>query len=84
MIIHNEEVREVLVEIPAGHKHLRTTIVLHDGTDFTFQEATIAAIARAYITAKTHPENGRVRLKGKRLAVRKEGFAEWQLVEDNS
>jgi len=82
MIIHNEEVKEMLVEFPQGQKHLRTTIILHDGNEFTFQEATIANLVRAYITAKTHPETTRIRLKGMRLSERKEGYSEWQLLED--
>lgn len=82
MIIANEEVKELLAEIPEGHKHLRTTIVLHDGRSFTFQEATIANLVRAYIEVKTHPQRTKVRLTGRKLEDRKEGYAEWQLVEE--
>ncbi len=82
MIIANEEVKELIVETPAGHKHLRTTITLHDGRSLTFQEATIANLVRAYITVKTHPQLTKVSLSGGRLDVRKEGYAEWQLVEE--
>ncbi len=82
MIIANEEVKELTVEIPDGHKHLRTTIVLHDGRSFTFQEASIANLVRAYITVKTHPQKRMVRLSGRKLADRKDGYAEWQLVEE--
>lgn len=84
MILHNEDIKELTTEIPEGHKHLRTTIVLQDGTEFVFQEATIANLVRAYITVKTHPTMKKVALKGKRLAERKEGYAEWQLVEGES
>ncbi len=82
MIIANEEVKELIAEIPDGHKHLRTTIILQNGTTFTFQEATIANLVRAYITIKTHPQKQTVRLSGRRHADRKEGYAEWQLVEE--
>lgn len=82
MIIANEEVKEFLVERPEGHKHLRTTIVMHDGKSFTFQEATIANLVRAYIAVKTHPQRKQVRLSGRKLDDRKEGYAEWQLVEE--
>lgn len=81
MIIANEEVNELTTEIPEGHKHLRTTVVLQDGREFTFQEATIANLVRAYITVKTHPELTRVRLSGRKLVMKKEGYAEWQLLE---
>jgi hypothetical protein len=81
-IIRNEDVQKVVVEIPENHKHIRTTIVLHDGTEFTFQEATVANLVRAYTTVKTHPLATRVVLVGRRLATPKEGYAEWQLLEE--
>jgi len=81
VIIANEEVKELTTEIPEGHKHLRTTIVLQDGREFAFQEATIANLVRAYITVKTHPELTRVRLSGRKLVMKKSGYAEWQLLE---
>ena len=84
MIIHNEYIKELTTEIPEGHKHLRTTIVLQDGTGITFHEATIANLVRAYTTVKTHPTIKKVVLKGERLSERKEGYAEWQLVEEES
>ncbi len=82
MIITNEEVKELIAAIPEGHRHLRTTIVLYDGRSFTFPEALTANLVRAYITAKTHPQRTSVRLVGRKLAERKEGFAEWQLLEE--
>jgi hypothetical protein len=81
MNIANEDVKELITEIPEGHKHLRTTIVLHDGTSFTFQEATVANLVRAYIAVKTHPRATKVRLAGKKLEERKDGYAAWQLTE---
>jgi hypothetical protein len=82
MLIHNEDIKELIAEIPEGHKHLRTTIVLQDGTEMVFQEATIANLVRAYITVKTHPVKRKIILKGKRLDERKDGYAEWQLIEE--
>jgi hypothetical protein len=82
LLIHNEDIKELTAEIPEGHKHLRTTIVLQDGTGFVFQEATVANLVRAYIMVKTHPVKRKVTLKGKSLSERKEGYAEWQLVEE--
>jgi len=81
VIIANEDVNDLTTEIPEGHKHLRTTITLQDGTEFTFQEATIASLVRAYITVKTHPELTRVRMSGRKIATKKEGYAAWQLLE---
>jgi hypothetical protein len=82
VVIHNEDIKEVTAEIPEGHKHLRTMMVLQDGTEFVLQEAAIANLVRAYITVKTHPVKRKVTLKGKSLSERKDGYAEWQLVEE--
>jgi hypothetical protein len=82
MIIHNEDIKELIAEIPEGHKHLRTTIVFQDGTEFVFQEAMMANLVRAYITVKTHPVKNKVTLKGRSLGERKNGYAEWQIVEE--
>jgi isopropylmalate/homocitrate/citramalate synthase len=82
MIIHNEDVKELVSEIPEGHTHIRTTIKLQDGTNMTFQEATIANIVRAYISIKTHPLHRKTVLNSTRLNERKNGYAEWQLLED--
>lgn len=82
MILRNEDIKELITEIPEGHKHLRTTIVLQDSTELIFQEATIANLVRAYTTVKTHPTIKKVILKGKKLIERKDGYAEWQLLEE--
>ena len=82
MNIRNEDIREILVEIPEGHKHIRTKITLQDTTELVFQEAAIANIARAYVTVKTHPQKTSVKLKGKQLDEKKEGYAGWQLLEE--
>jgi hypothetical protein len=80
MNIRNEEIDKLIVEIPEGHMHLRTTFILKDGTEITFQEATIANLVRAFITVKTHPNLTRVKLENKQLQNRKKGFDEWQLI----
>jgi|MudIll2142460700_1097286.scaffolds.fasta_scaffold00428_8 hypothetical protein len=81
MIVRNEDVKELVLEVPEGHTHLRTSLVLHDGSEMVLQEATVANLVRAYVTLKTHPCKKSVRLKGKRVDQRKEGYAEWQLLE---
>jgi hypothetical protein len=82
MKIRNEDIKEILVEIPEGHKHIRTVITLQDGSELFFQEAAIANIARAYITVKTHPQKKSVKLKGTHLNEKKAGYADWQLLEE--
>lgn len=84
LVFRNEDVQSIVVEIPEGHRHIRTTVVLADGTSLTFQEATIANLVRAYITVLTHPAKERVVLKGQYLSTRKEGYAPWQLLEERA
>lgn len=82
MRLRNEDIREVVVEIPEGHRHVRTTVKLEDGTEITFPEAAMANMVRAFVTVKTHPRKTVVRLTGRRAEDRKDGYAEWQLLED--
>lgn len=82
MNITSEDIKEVLVEVPDGHRHVRTRISLQDGTELIFQEAAMANIVRAFITVKTHPEKSSVRLRGRKTEQRKPGYAEWQLIEE--
>ena len=82
MNIRNEDIKEIIVEIPEGHKHIRTKITLQDATELVFQEAAVANITRAYITVKTHPQKTSVKLKGKQLSEKKAGYADWQLLEE--
>ncbi len=82
VVLRTEDITGIVAEIPAGHHHLRTTLRLADGTSITFQEATVAAIVRAYVAVKTDPLRSRLELLGRRVAGRKEGYAEWQLLEE--
>lgn len=82
MNIRNEDIKEILVETPKGHKHIRTKITLQDDTELEFQEAAVANIVRAYITVKTHPQKESVKLTGKQLSEKKAGYADWQLLEE--
>lgn len=82
IVLRTEDVTQVVAEVPPGHRHLRTTVTLADGCSITFQEATVAAIVRAYIAVKTDPLRERVALSGRRVTERKQGYAEWQLLED--
>jgi len=57
MLIKNEDIKEVVAEIPDGHKHVRMTIRLQDGQELTFLEASVASIVRAYITVNPSCED---------------------------
>ena len=80
--LRNEDVTRVVAEIPQGHRHLRTTLTLADGSSITFQEATMAALVRAYVAVKTDPLRSRVELVGRPVESRKAGYAAWQLLEE--
>ena len=81
-VLRTEDVVGLVTEIPAGHQHLRTTLTLADGTALTLQEATVAAIVRAYTAIKTDPVCTKVTMRGQKMTGHKVGFAEWQLVEE--
>jgi hypothetical protein len=81
-MLRNEDVVEIVAEIPEGHRHLRTTVRLADGSAITFHEATVAAIVRAYVAVTADPLSNGVTLKGRKVPGRKEGYAEWQLLEE--
>lgn len=82
MKISNEDVRAITVRQPEGHKHLRTTVTLADGTELVFAEATVSNILRAFIGVKTHPVKKSVTLVGREVTDGlKPGYARWQLLE---
>lgn len=80
--INNEDVKEVLAEIPEGHRHIRAVVHLNDGTELLLREATLANLTRAYIMLKTHPRKRSVKLTGRKIKSGKPGYAEWQLIEE--
>ncbi len=82
-VLRNEDVTEIVAEIPEGHHHLRTTVTLAYGSSLTLQEATVAAIVRAYVSVKTDPLRSGTVLRGRKVPGRKDGYAEWQLMEES-
>ncbi len=82
MELANSDIQEIEIRVPAGHHHLRTVLRLQNGEEFVLQEATVANLVRAFITVKTHPQRAAIRLRGVHLEERKEGFADWQLLEE--
>lgn len=82
-IIHNDDVQRMLVGVPTGHQHVRAALELRDGRCLILQEATIAALVRAYVTVNTHPQTRGVKMVGHMdLPRRKMDFAPYQMVED--
>ena len=79
-VFRNSDIDLILMGIPSGHKHLR--LVIKSGDKYmVFQEATVAAIVRAYVNIKTHPRRRAVKMVKERVMDRKQGYAEYQLIE---
>ena len=78
----NSDIKSITTGRPRGHRHIRTILETEAGS-FVFQEATVAAIVRAYINIKTHPQIEAVKLTGKETANRKKGYASYQLLEED-
>lgn len=81
LLLRNREVLRVLVGVPDGHQHLRARIETAAGDVITLQEATLAALARAYLQITTHPTLQAVELRAEAVTSRKDGFAEYQLLD---
>jgi len=83
-IYRNEDVRRIIAFIPPGHRHIRILIEFNDQR-IVLQEATIAAIVRAYIDIATHPSRKAVEMISRKMDTneRKPSYAEHQLVETN-
>jgi len=80
-IIKNSDITSALLAAPEGHRHLRLALTTNDGDTVVLQEATVAAIVRAYTTVKTHPAKKVVKMVSAKPAGLKEGYAEDQLIE---
>jgi len=78
----NEDISRIVAFIPPGHKHVRLLIEARDQS-ILLQEATIAAIVRAYISITTHPSRRVVELVGRYMDSGKEGYARYQLIESS-
>jgi hypothetical protein len=84
MIIKNEDIGSVLLAVPEGHRHLRLALRAKGGETVVLQEAAVAAIVRAYITVKTHPQMRAIKLISARPEHLKEGYAADQLIESEA
>lgn len=80
-IFPNSDIAKIKIGIPDGHEHIRTLIETIHGEKFIFQEATIANIVRAYTTIKTHPQKKALELEQIKISDKKEGYADYQLIE---
>ncbi|AFL66852.1 hypothetical protein [Desulfurococcus amylolyticus] len=81
-IYRNEDVEEIVACIPEGHRHVRLILKLSDQI-IILQEATVAAIVRAYLNIALHPTRKYIRLVKRDLGDLKQGFARTQLMEES-
>ncbi len=82
LIIRNSDVKKVILGPPRGHKHIRGFIFLKNGLTIVLQQATLENMARGLINLITHPFKRALQLRCVKLDKRKEGFAEYQLIEE--
>ena len=81
LLLRNRHVARVVVGIPEGHEHIRARIESDGGDVITLQEATLAALVRAYLSVSTHPQRKAVELRSMAVEQSKQGFAMHQLME---
>ncbi len=81
LLLRNRSVSRVVVGVPEGHVHVRARIETESGDVITLQEATLAALCRAFMDVTTHPSRHAVELRSAPVAGRKDGFAPHQLLE---
>ncbi|ABN69577.1 hypothetical protein Smar_0468 [Staphylothermus marinus F1] len=81
-IYKNEDVEEIIAAIPENHYHVRFLIKFRDQT-ILLQEATVAALVRAYAYTALHPFRKGIILRRKTLSKeeKKPGYATHQLIE---
>lgn len=81
-VLRNADVKRIVMFIPPSHEHVRMYIET-DELRLILQEATIAAIVRAYINIITHPRRKAIELLTTKIEERKRGYAEHQLLESD-
>ena len=79
-IYKNEDIKRIITFIPEGHRHIRI-LIQTENEIIVFQEATAAALVRAYINVKTHPLRDAIELENIKLEKKKPGYASYQLIE---
>ncbi|MHA1840078.1 MAG: hypothetical protein ACTSVM_00005 [Candidatus Ranarchaeia archaeon] len=80
-VLRNQDVKRLLVGIPTKHHHIRMLIELSSGEKLVFQEATLAAMTRAFLNVLLHPEKTLIELSLEKLSNHKKGYSDWQLTE---
>ncbi len=84
LLLRNRAVARIVVGIPDGQQQVRARIESASGDVITLGEATLAALTRAYVGIKTHPERTAVEMVATSVEQRKAGFGADQLLEVES
>ena len=79
-IYENKDVKRIIAFIPPKHLHTRLYVEFKDQS-IVIQEATLAAILRAYINVAQHPIKRAYELESVKVKDRKPGYSEYQLIE---
>ncbi len=81
ILLSTKNVEQLLFGIPENHQHYRLLITTDQNQVLVCSEALVAAITRAYISVKTHPERLAIQMTKKILKRHKDDFASFQLLE---
>ena len=81
-IFSNADIIRLVAGIPRNHHHIRMSIETVDHERIVFQEATLAAISRAYLSILLHPEKRVTQLLLEEIQG-KLGYASPQLQESD-
>lgn len=81
-IYRNEDIEEIIAAIPKNHYHVRFLIKFKDQA-IVLQEATVAALVRAYAYTVLHPSRRGIILRKRAMGKneKKPGFASYQIIE---
>jgi len=81
-VLRNEDVSKIIAFIPPRHIHTRVALFIGDDV-LILQQATVDALIRAYASVALHPTRRAIELTSVKLfkGARKDGFAEYQLIE---
>jgi len=82
MNIRNEDIKEIVVEIPEGHKHIRTKITLQDATELVFRKHCCEYYQGLYYSQNPSSKNiGEA--ERQQLGEKKRAMRGWQLLEES-
>ncbi|MDZ7263437.1 MAG: hypothetical protein ONB16_02550 [candidate division KSB1 bacterium] len=82
--LSTKDVDRLLFGVPTDHKHCRLALITTRDECFILSEALVAAIVRAYVSLKTHPQLKTIEMNSSRSSWPKADFADYQLLESQT